>query len=521
MPRMNAIRPRLVLALASLTAALAIAGCGGGGSSSTDPASIAPPGVPVYVDAAVRPQGEVKKNVESLAESVAGIDDPGAFIVSKIDSSLADSDKGVTYAHDIEPWLGEQAAIFFEHYDGNDFTGTGAIVQSTDTDATQGLIDKLAKSNDVRDASYDGVDYEVKSSDGSVLGIVDDFLVYAEDEGTFKDVVDASKGDALAGADTYSQAISAQPSGSLADAFVDIGGLIKQAGGSIDPQAAQAFKAIGVDPSDATALASVVPGSDQLEIDLSTNAGGTQVPTGAATDLLESFPADSVAAFASSGFGASLKQAIDQIDASGLPPKVPPHQLKSALAATGIDLDKIVGSIQDAGAFATGTSRSDIGGAAVLTTDDANTAKEAVANVGLLLRRTGAPGITAVGGGASGFSVHSPQLGRQPLVVAAKGERIAIGYGLAATLSGLATSSSNTLGDSSTYKAAADALGGAPLSGFVDGAAALRLAEGLGAAGDEKFQAAKPYLSKVRFLAFGAVDQGDLATTKVIVGFDK
>ncbi len=519
---MNAIRPRPVLALASLAAALAIAGCGGGGSSSSDPASVTPPGVPVYVEAAVRPQGEVKQNVESLAKNVAGIDDPGAFIVSKLDSSLADSDKGITYAHDIEPWLGEQAAIFLEHYDGNHFTGTGAIVQSTDIGATQSLIDKLAKSNHAKDASYNGVDYKVKGSDGSALGIVGDFLVYGEDAQTFKDVVDASKGDALDSADTYSKAISAQPSGSLADVFVDIGSLIKQSGGSVAPQAAQAFKAVGIDPSAATALASAVPGSDQIEIDLSTNAAGNKkVPTGAAADLLESFPADSIAAFASSGFGASLKQALDQIDASGIPPKVPPHQLKSALAATGIDLDKIVGSIQEAGVFATGTSQSSIGGAAVLTTDNANTAKETVANIGLLLRRTGTPGITAVGGGASGFSVHSPQLGRQPLVVAAKGERIAIGYGLAATLSGLSTSSSDTLGDSSTYKAAADALGGAPLSGFVDGAAALKLAEGLGAATDQKFQTARPYLSKVRFLAFGAVDQGDLATTKVIVGFDQ
>lgn len=515
------MKPRLVLALVSLVAVLALAGCGGSGSSSTDPATLTPPGVPVYIDATIRPQGEVKVNVESLAKTVAGIDDPGAFIVSKLDSSLAGSDKGITYAHDIEPWLGEQAAIFLEHYDGSNFTGTGAIVQSTDIGATQKLIDKLAKSNGVKDASYNGVDYKVKSSDGSALGIVGDFLVYGEDAQTFKDVVDASKGDALDGVDAYSKAISAQPSGSLADVYVDIGGLIKQSRGPIDPQAARVFKALGVNPSDATALASAVPGSNQLEIDLSTNAAGKEVPTGAAADLLKSFPADSVAAFASSGFGASLKQAIDQIDASGLPPKVPPHQLKSALAATGIDLDKIAGSIQDAGVFATGASTSSLAGAAVLTTDDANTAKQTVANVGLLLRRTGAPGITAVGGGASGFSVHSPQLGRQPLVVAAKGERIAIGYGLAATLSGLSATSSNTLGDSSTYKAAADALDGAPISGFVDGAAALSLAEGLGAATDQKFEAAKPYLSKVRFLAFGAVDQGDLATTKVIVGFDK
>ncbi len=187
--------------------------------------------------------------------------------------------------------------------------------------------------------------------------MVGDFLVVAEDDQTFKDVVDASKGEALDGVDAYSKAISAQPSGSLADVYVDIGGLIKQSRGPIDPQAARVFKAAGINPSEATALASVVPGSDQLEIDVSSNAAGKEVPTGAAADLLDSLPADSFAAFASSGFGASLKQAIDQLDASGMPGKVPPHQLKSALAATGIDLDKIAGSIEDAAVFATGSEQ--------------------------------------------------------------------------------------------------------------------------------------------------------------------
>ena len=112
-------------------------------------------------------------------------------------------------------------------------------------------------------------------------------------------------------------------------------------------------------------------------------------------------------------------------------------------------------------------------------------------------------------------------LGAKPLVVVAKGDRIAIGYGLAAALQGLSSAGAGTtLADSSTYKAAVDSLGGTPISGFVDGPGALRLAEALGASGP-KFEAAKPYLSKVHFLALGAGKEGDLATTKLIVGFDR
>ncbi len=200
---------------------------------------------------------------------------------------------------------------------------------------------------------------------------------------------------------------------------------------------------------------------------------------------------------------------------------MPPHKLKSTLKQAGVDLDKIAGSIGDAGLFVEGTSMKSLDGALVLTMSDANTATRTVANVGLFLRHAGVPGVTAVSGQASGFSVRSGQLGRNPVVVVAKGDRVAIGYGLAAALQGLSPGGAGTtLADSSTYKAAVDSLGDTPISGFVDGPGALRLAEALGASGP-KFEAAKPYLSKVRFLALGAGKQGDLATTKVIVGFDR
>ena len=66
----------------------------------------------------------------------------------------------------------------------------------------------------------------------------------------------------------------------------------------------------------------------------------------------------------------------------------------------------------------------------MLTTENAKEATNTVANIGLLLRATGTPGVTAISGKASGFSVRSAELGAKPLVVAAEGERIAISYGL-------------------------------------------------------------------------------------------
>ncbi len=133
------------------------------------------------------------------------------------------------------------------------------------------------------------------------------------------------------------------------------------------------------------------------------------------------------------------------------------------------------------------------------------------------------PGITAISGKASGFSIRSDDLGSKPLVVAAEGERIAIAYGPAAAAQALATDAKgDSLADSATYKEAVSSLGDTPISGFVDGPAALKLASALIPADEkEEFDEAKPYLTKIDYLAIGSGASGELATAKLIAGIGK
>jgi hypothetical protein len=518
------MKARLVLPVAAATAALAVAGCGGGGSdgSSSDPATLAPPKSPLYVEASVRPQGALKSNVESLAKSLGGIDDLGGLIVSELESSASSSGEEFDYEKEVEPWLGEKGGVFFQEYDGNDFKAYGVAIQTTDTAATQAFVDKQTKSGDeaVEDGSYEGVDFK-SQEDGTTIGVVGDFIAIAEDEKTFKSMIDASSGASLAGEDSFTSTLAAAPNGSFADVFVDVGRLIDQSGGSIDPEAERFLDSAGIDPSEATAVASLIPGSDQVEIDVSTDLGGENPPTGDASGLLGSLPAGSLAAFASADFGKRFGEAIDQIDANGIPGQVPPHKFKSTLKDAGIDVEKIASSIGDLGVFAEGHSESSLGGAAVLTTKGSKEATNTVSNLGLLLRASGTPGVTAISGKASGFSIRSPELGPKPLVVAAEGERIAIAYGLPAATRALATDSSETLADSPNYKEAVGALGSTPISGFVDGHAALKLASALVPAGEEGFRKAKRFLTKIDYLAIGSGSSGDLATAKLIAGIGK
>jgi hypothetical protein len=508
---------RLVLAIAAVPAA--IAGCGGSSQSSGDLAELAPPRTPIFVEGKLRPSGELKSNADAVAKRIAGIDNLGDFVVEQLESSAREDGEPFDYATEVEPWLGERAGVFFERVEGGDPSGMGMIAESSDGAATQEFVRNQTGQSKApyREGSYEGVEFEVGGKEGNAIGAIGDFLAVGEDEAIFKEMVDASKGESLAGEDRFSTAISAASDGSLADVYVDVGGLIEQAGGEIDPTVRQILQNAGIDPSEATAVASLIPGSDRVEIDLNSDLGGQKPPSGDASELLGSLPASSFAALAVSGFGEQAKEAIDNLDAEGVPGTIPPHQLKKGLKEAGIDLEALAGSLRDAGLFATGNSERSLGGALVLTTEGSQAAKT-VANIGRLLRSVQVRGVTVLKGGTNGFTIRSSELGRKPLAVAARGGRLAIGYGVPPTLLALEQPSGETLADSPTYEEAVSALGDAPIGGFVDGEAALKLAEALVPKSERGFWEARRYLRSIGYLAIGTGTEGELATAKVIVG---
>jgi len=521
--KLRFVLPALLVALV----ALLVAGCGGGGgggdsSSGTDPASVMPAKAPFYIDFTLQPEGETKTNIETLAKNLAGIDDLGGLIVSELEKAAAEEGEEVDFEKEVEPWLGEQGALFLREYAGEDFEGYGAAIQTEDEDAAREFVDKQLEAEDEapKSGSYNGVDFKVQADDGTTIGVFDGLVVFAEDEATFKSMVDASGGDNLGGDENFTSAIGNAPDESAADLFVDIGALIKEAGGEIDSDTQLFLDSAGIEPKEATAVASLVPGSDNVEIDVSTDLSGDNPPSGDASELLGSLPGTAVGAFASAEFGKRFNEGIDQIDEQGIPGQVPPNQLKKTLKKAGIDLEAIAGSIGDVGVYVTGNSEKTLAGALVMETEGETQATNTVSNIGLFLRKADVPGVTALNGEASGFSIRSPELGRQPVVVAAKGSRIVIGYGIASTLSAF-EESAKTLADSPAYKEATSALGGTPIAAFVDGPSALKLASALVPPGEEGFQEAKKYLTKVDYVAVGSEASGGLVTAKLIIGVGK
>src|SRR5665811_421110 len=267
------IRP-LFAALALAAATALGAGCGSDDSSGSKVAELAPAGVPIFAEAALQPSGDLKANTDAAAQKIAGVDDLGAFIVEELESSASGDGEPVDFEGEVEPWLGEHGAAY---WDSGDTDEANLIVETGDADLTQEFIDHQAEQSEeaLESKSYEGVDYVFGGEDERAVGVVGDFLLATEGERRFKQAVDASdSGESLAAEDTFAKAISAASEGSLLDVFIDVGALLEESGDQIDPQARQILRNAGVDPSEATAVASIVPGTDQVTVEFSSDLAG-------------------------------------------------------------------------------------------------------------------------------------------------------------------------------------------------------------------------------------------------------
>ncbi len=521
------VKIRYAITLFAAIAALLVAGCGGGGSgdssSGSDLANLASPGSLVFGEGQLQPKGELKQNVDSVAKVFTGGEGLGAFVISELESSARQDGESLDFAKEVEPWLGEKGGVAFEHLEGGELSEPLIAIESTNTAAAQAFIDKRTKQgkNPSKDVSYEGVDFKVGGPEDNAVGLIGETVVLAQSEKEFKAAIDASKGESLGGEDRFQNAIANASNGSFADIYVDIGGIVDQSeNGERADQAKSVLQATGIDPSEATAVASVIPQAKQIVVDLSSELNGQKAPAGDASKLLGSLPASSFAALSSAEFSEQLEEAIDNLDEEGIPPDLKPGELKSSLEQAGIDLDKIAGSLDEAAVFAEGNSRSSLSGALVVTTKSSEAA-DAIASLGTLLRSARVPGVTAVGGKASGFSITSSELGGKPIVVVAKDDRIAIGYGLAPALAVLNGGSGATLSSTPGYKSAVSALGQTPISAYVDGPAALQLAEALVPRSKTDFWEAVPYLKKVSYIGIGRGSDDEVATAKLIAGVGK
>ena len=120
----NKLRKSVPVLIASAVVALVLSACGGSDSSDEATSALAkyvPADAVVYVEGSVRPDQELADNVNELATKLTG-----KSLSDTLDEALAETEDGdVSYDADVEPWLGEDAAL----YVGGDFVGSAAIRQ--------------------------------------------------------------------------------------------------------------------------------------------------------------------------------------------------------------------------------------------------------------------------------------------------------------------------------------------------------------------------------------------------------
>jgi hypothetical protein len=515
----------VLLSLAALVAAaFLVAGCGGGsGGGGGEPAGVAPKDAPVYISLNLAPEAKESEELDALTKSVLGIDNVGEFAAEQLEQAALGEGQKFNFEEEVEPWLGENAGMYLGGYDGNDFHGFGLIFETTNAGEAEEFIEtRVEKSGEeAEEGEYEGDKYFVEPEEESVLGMVGDYLVLGETKEDFEEMVKAFEGEGLNESPKFKTAMEGASEAGVGSVYVDIGGLIEEAKGAIPAETEAFFNLVQIEPKKATAVATVIPHSEAVEIDMSSNLGTGKAVGGDATALLESLPGTATAAFASAEFGKSFGEGIDKLSEEGIPGQLEPGQLEPALEAVGINLHTIFASIGNVGGFVEGSGLTDLGGAMVIETSNATEAKNTVANIGLLLRATGTEGVTAIGGELSGFSIHSEKLGPQPLIVGASGEKIVVAYGPKAAARAM-KSSAKTIGSTADFEAAKSAIGSTPMNAFIDGGPGLKLVEGLLSPEElAKIEGARPYLQKVSYVAVGSEAKGKTTTAKVIVGMGK
>jgi hypothetical protein len=518
MPR-SMTRRLALISVSALAAGAAFAGCGGddGGGEASGPATVVPQSALVYADVTLKPEGEAKTGAEAALSKLTGGGDPVDKIASLIEQSAFESGEDVDFATDIEPWLGEKAAVFFTNFD-SDADGA-VVVETTDADAAKTFFDEQ-KDEDAKEASYEGADYTL-DSDGDAAGIVGDFVVSGSEQG-FKDAVDAESGDSLADEGEFTDSIDDLPEDRLASFFAmpkDI--LDAVPAEELPAEQRDIIEKTAGDAIDEPVLGDVTAAADGVELEFS--AGSTGVETAAST-LLTELPSQAWLGLGFGDLGEGITQGLEQAKNADIP-NFDPDQISSQIAtATGHDLEEIAGALGQAALFVEGVTVQQLSGALIIESKDPAVTADLLTRVNGLISAGGSSSGVKVAplastGGDQGFTVTAPSQGlAKPLTVVQRDDRLVFAYGPAAATQALEGSAGQGLSSSPAFAAAEEKIGDLGIDSFVSLAPVFQLAESEGAASDPDFQQAKPYIDALDYVALGSGESDGRALLKFVIG---
>lgn len=512
--------PRRAAAALAALALVPLAGCGGdeaaGVGAGDGPARLAPKSSAFYFETAVRPEGELKTDLDALVKKFA----PDQDVDKLVTKVFQDSSDKIEYERDVKPWLGERAAVALTGLPASEDEDPdfAAIIETTDGDKALATLRKSADGA-IQDREYNGVKYLFIEADKSAGAIIDDALVLAT-EPAFKAVVDTSKGDGLDTNEEYTKVVDAIDADALGFLYGDVRRALDLAKRTAQGSAnAKQFEGIReyVNRQGLKTFAASLAVTD-TSVKIRAAAGTKDDGQGDATaETLAALPAGSWAALGLGDLGKSLSDALDSLKAlSG-----PGFDLQSGLdqleQQAGIDVQKdLISWMGQAGLFVRGTSLTDIGGALVVQSKDPAATKAALAKARTLVAGANLRAQDLSGKGIDeGFSV-SPDNAPVEVFAALAGERFVLAVNRAALDE--AIDPDKKLGDDDAYKAASDLLGdGLKPTFFVDFPKITGLI-GAAAGNEPGYARAKPYLDKITTIVAGSKREADLEVQTFAVG---
>jgi Protein of unknown function (DUF3352) len=506
----------LTIAVLSVTA-LPVAGCGNDEEAASSAAELAPAGAAMYAEATLKPEGDQKEAVDAILAKFPGGGQAGEKLKEAIEKGLRESDAGITFKDDIEPWLGDEAAFFASGLKPTgDFEAAAAMIATDDEDKARETLEKSATGK-VTTHTYNDVEYLTDESQGEAEAgaVFDGYLVLGSEAGV-KAAIDASKGDSkLSDDEAFENALDDAAEDRLGFFYLNTPQLAKtleQTGMSLPDSFKQFFSEPFVATLDADADGVL------FEATIPEELGKAFAFFGQGSDLLTEMPGDSWLALAQTDFGRLLDFYVDAFAGAAGGRDVIKQQFR---AATGLDLQKdVIAWMGDFSIFVRGSTVSELDGALVVETSDEAASGRFIAALGRLARNQGG-GELSIGplsapGGGDGFTVRGAGVPK-PIHVFQRDGRVVFAYGDAAAAD--AVGASDKLGDSPEFTAARDSLGDYDVSFYVLMQPILDLVDSSGAGADADWQEAKPYLEPLSALVGGSSGDGDnlKSAAKVIV----
>ena len=506
------------LIVSAALAAAALVGCGGDGGSDVDvgPAAAAPENAALYLAATVRPEGAAQSEANAALGKVLDTDDPGAKIVSLIDQQGKQEvpERRFTYAEDVEPWLGEDAGVFFTSLGGP--SEGAAVVETTNPEEALAFARKATGATEAspQPEEYNDTTYQTDPDEpGQVFGIVGDFLVQGSLEG-FKAAADAESSDSLGDSDDFTNALDDLPDERLGTFYAVPKTLLESIPpDQLQPGGRDVVEQVAGDNLDAPVSGSLTASEDSFDLEFTGEGEGVETPESA---LVGEVPADSWLSFGIGDLGGGIKQAVDQLRESGTPGVE--QGISQLEGTTGASLDELTAALGDAALYVRGTTVPTLSGAFVIQVNDPELTGRLLTQLRGLLALGGAEGVKPLKlpGGGDGIRFNIPNQIPAPIELAQQGDHFVIGYGAGSVQQALEPG--ETLSSSPSFSAAKDQISDLGADLFLSFPAIFQLAESTGAKADSGYAQAKPYVDALDYLISGSGSEDGNAEVKAVLG---